>query len=190
MRPWLAPAARQRLPAVSAPALVLGALVVAVLAASLAACTPTASLRVSDAPSATPPPRDAFLVEADWPAVAAWIGRENAEGRAVVVNFFASWCGPCRAEAPVFRAAAERYGDVAFLGVDYRDPRPAGEEFIAEEGIDFPTVWDFQGRLAEPVGARGMPATAFFDTEGRLVETHTGQLDADQLEQRIERVRS
>lgn len=157
------------------------------LALLLAACASddTPDLDVSAAPTATAPPRDARLVDAGWPEVAAWIARENADGRPVVVNLFASWCAPCRAEAPLLRAAADAHPAVAFLGVDHQDRREEGERFLEEERLGFPTVWDWEGDVARAVGGRGMPTTAFFDHEGRLVFTYTGVLTEPLLAQRL-----
>lgn len=167
-----------------------GARLAALLAAAalvLAACggPQVPDLAVADAPSSPAPPWDAHLVEAGWPEMAAFIARENARGRPVVVNYFASWCAPCRAEAPLLRAVANENRDVAFLGVATRDRREDSAAFLDEEQLTFPTLWDWPGDLADVVEARGMPTTAFFDHEGQLVATHTGLLTEAMLAPRL-----
>lgn len=80
------------------------------------------------------------------------------------------------------RAMAERRG-VAFLGIDHLDRREAGAAFLAEEGLAFDaTLYDVAGDVAANIGARGMPTTAVFDAEGRLVALHTGPVTDDDLE--------
>ena len=97
-------------------------------------------------------------------------------GHPVVVNQWASWCGPCRYEFPFFRRQAEKYdGRVAFLGVDSRDGRGAAAEFLKEYPVPFPHFFDEDTRIARLFGgARGWPTTAFYDAEGRLAKTHIG----------------
>ena len=65
---------------------------------------------------------------------------------------------------------------MTFIGVDHRDLVDRGETFLDEYPLGFATLWDFQGEVAEELRARGMPTTAFFDTEGKLVRLHTGIL--------------
>ncbi|MBW3621743.1 MAG: TlpA family protein disulfide reductase [Actinobacteria bacterium] len=134
----------------------------------------------------TAPPADAHLVDGGWPEAAAWIARESAGGRATVVNLFASWCGPCREEAPVLRRAMADHPGIAFLGVDHIDRRPEGEAFLEEEELGFDaTLFDVAGDVAAGIGARGMPTTAFFDRDGRLVALHTGPLTEADLAERL-----
>ncbi|MFA9445535.1 TlpA family protein disulfide reductase [Egicoccus sp. AB-alg6-2] len=116
------------------------------------------------------PPRDVVFEEADWQQVAGWIARENADGRAVVVNLWASWCGPCEREIPLLNQAAADHPDVAFLGVASHDAYEDAREGHAQFGIEFPAVrdadWD---QIAFQLGARGLPTTVTFDTDGRMV---------------------
>lgn len=142
-------------------------------------------LSLADAAQAPAPPRDAHLAEGGWPELAAWVARENRHGRPVVVNYFASWCAPCRDEAPLLRELAARYPDVAFLGIATRDRREDSERFLKEEQLGFPTLWDWHGDSTEAVEAKGMPTTVLFDHEGQLVFTHTGVLTEEMVEPRL-----
>lgn len=138
---------------------------------------------------ASTPARDAVLEDGGWPEAAAWIAREAAAGRPTVVNLFASWCAPCREEAPVLRRAAAAHDDVAFLGIDHVDRRDEGAAFLAEVDIGFDaTLFDVAGDVAAAIGARGMPTTAFFDRDGRLVGLHTGPVTDEDLAARLREV--
>jgi cytochrome c biogenesis protein CcmG, thiol:disulfide interchange protein DsbE len=97
-------------------------------------------------------------------------------GHPVVINKWASWCGPCRAEFPIFqRVATDRGRDVAFLGVDGRDKRGAAERFLAEFPIPFPSYDDPEESIARAIGApANYPVTVFVDEEGKTVFTHQG----------------
>ena len=97
-------------------------------------------------------------------------------GHPVVVNQWASWCGPCRYEFPFFQRQAEKYdGQVAFLGVDSRDSRDAAAAFLKKYPVPFPHFYDKDTRIARLFGgARAWPTTAFYDASGRLAYTHIG----------------
>jgi cytochrome c biogenesis protein CcmG/thiol:disulfide interchange protein DsbE len=98
------------------------------------------------------------------------------KGTPVVVNKWASWCGPCRLEFPEFQSQAEkRGGQVAFLGVLSNDAKDAGQTFLGELPLPYPSYDDPDqdiGRLIK--GAAGFPATAFYDRSGALVHTTLG----------------
>ncbi len=89
-------------------------------------------------------------------------------GTTIVLNFFASWCGPCRLEAPGLRKVSKDYTDrgVQFLGVDYRDNNAAGQAFMDGFGLDYPAVADPAGSLADDYHLLGMPTTFVIDAEG------------------------
>ena len=111
------------------------------------------------------------------------------EGTPVVVNLWASWCGPCRFEFPYFqKVAAERGKKVAFLGVDSQDSDDAANTFLKELPLPYPSVTDPDKDIADEFGARGLPATAFYDESGELQYLHQGPYaSADDLSADIDR---
>ena len=108
-------------------------------------------------------------------------------GHPVVVNQWASWCGPCRYEFPFFSALARRYdGRVAFLGVNSRDSTDAANAFLKEHPVPYPHFSDPDGDVARVFrGGRAFPTTAYYAADGRRTFTHAGsyateaKLDAD-----------
>jgi cytochrome c biogenesis protein CcmG, thiol:disulfide interchange protein DsbE len=103
---------------------------------------------------------------------------EQLRGIPVVVNKWASWCGPCRYEFPWFQSLAERRGgEIAFLGVNANDSSGAAEQFLSELPLPFPSYSDPDLKIAQELGGPplAMPGTAFYDRSGKLVYTHIGQ---------------
>lgn len=112
-------------------------------------------------------------------------------GRPVIVNFWASWCEPCRREAPLLsRAAADQGGDgVAVLGVVFEDEADAVRQFLATYDVGYPALMDPGGRTALDFGVYGLPETFFVDRTGRVVGRLVGELDAASLERALAEVR-
>ena len=110
-------------------------------------------------------------------------------GTPVVVNQWASWCEPCRAEFPFFADSANVHqGDIAFVGVDMQDDRGAAETFIAEFPVSYPHIWDPN---ASAIGSLGggvvSPTTVFIDEAGEVQFVFQGSYATrDQLEADIE----
>jgi thiol-disulfide isomerase/thioredoxin len=105
------------------------------------------------------------------------------EGTPVVVNKWASWCGPCRLEFPWFqKQAASRAKEVAFLGVGANDSEAALETFLEELPLPYPTYYDPDFEIAKELGGptKVLPATAFYDRKGELVYTHAGVYENEQ----------
>ena len=99
------------------------------------------------------------------------------EGTPVVVNKWASWCGPCRLEFPWFqREATDRAREVAFLGVGANDSKDALTTFLEQLPLPYPTYYDPDLEIARELGGprQVFPATAFFDRRGELAYTHAG----------------
>lgn len=98
--------------------------------------------------------------------------------RPAVVNVWASWCGPCRSEAPLLRTAHERFGDqVAFIGVDVQDEQSAARAFIAEFDLGFVHYFDRNRSVPARLGGIGVPITYFVDASGQVVDIHVGIID-------------
>jgi cytochrome c biogenesis protein CcmG/thiol:disulfide interchange protein DsbE len=102
---------------------------------------------------------------------------DDLRGTPVVINKWASWCGPCRAEFPIFQqVAADRGKTVAFLGVNGADKRPAAERFLAARPVPYPSYEDPDERIAQTLkAAKYFPMTIFVDARGRIAFTKAGE---------------
>ena len=101
-----------------------------------------------------------------------------ASGPATVVNFWASWCGPCRSEAPVLRQAHQQYGDrVRFIGVAVDDTAADAKGFINEYQIAFDNYLADGGLMMARYEAFGIPFTVFTDGAGEVLNIHRGIID-------------
>ena len=100
----------------------------------------------------------------------------SLKGYPVVVNMWASWCGPCRFEFPTLQKLSARYGKrVAFLGVDSQDSNAAAATFLKEAPVPYPSYTDPDKKIAAALHATlGLPDTAFYDRAGRLVYLKQG----------------
>ena len=113
---------------------------------------------------------------------------EDLKGRPVVINFWASWCVPCREEAEALQSTYEDYrrDGVVFLGVNIKDSSVGAKEFIDEFDVSYPMVSDPDEELARELGVVGIPETFFIDAEGLFVGSASGRpLDKEQGVQRL-----
>jgi cytochrome c biogenesis protein CcmG, thiol:disulfide interchange protein DsbE len=101
-------------------------------------------------------------------------------GYPVVVNVWASWCGPCREEFPVLQKLSARYGKrVAFLGLNSEDSDDAAATFLREEPVPYPSYTDPDKDIFDSLDAVGLPDTAFYDESGKLVHLKQGPYSDD-----------
>ena len=134
----------------------------------------------------SPPPSASFLPGGR----DAFEARIEKAGKPVVVNKWASWCGPCRLEFPFFRDQAEKRGsDVLFIGVNSNDNRGDAEQFLEEEPVPFKHFEDPKLEIAASFDAvQAFPATAFYDSKGKLAFVHQGPYTTEkQLAEAIDR---
>ena len=115
------------------------------------------------------------------------ISLAELQGKLVVLNFWASWCGPCRSEMPALEAAAKRTAGqpIVFLGVNVQEPPETVRAFVAELGLTFPILPDPTGEIARTYQVRALPTTFFIDREGRLREQFTGEMNASVIDRRL-----
>jgi cytochrome c biogenesis protein CcmG/thiol:disulfide interchange protein DsbE len=108
-------------------------------------------------------------------------------GKVVVLNFWASWCQPCKAEIPLLeklqKQIAARGGTV--LGVNYRDTTGDANAFAQRYGVTFPSLRDVDGDLAQDYGTRALPETFVINQEGKITAVSRGQVNAKFLDQSV-----
>jgi cytochrome c biogenesis protein CcmG, thiol:disulfide interchange protein DsbE len=108
---------------------------------------------------------------------------QGLHGIPVVINKWASWCGPCRLEFPWFQSLAEkRGGQIAFLGVNSNDSDSAAKQFLTELPLPYPSYSDGDLNIAQELGGppQAFPTTAFYDRSGKLVFSHPGVYASEQ----------
>lgn len=141
------------------------------------------------APALELPPLTGSDGPAAWRSAArdGTVALAELRGSPVVVNFWASWCAPCAAEAKVLERAwrQARGSGVLFLGVDTQDNREDARDFIAQFGLTFPHVRSTDRETDREWGVTGLPETFFVDAEGRVVGHVFGTVDDEQLAQGI-----
>ena len=99
-------------------------------------------------------------------------------GRALLINFWASWCEPCREEMPSLqRLATSRAADLQVLTVSFKDPLASAQRFISQSGLQLPVMRDEEGTLARQWGVRVFPSTVLVDSEGIVRSTVRGAVD-------------
>jgi peroxiredoxin len=113
------------------------------------------------------------------------------QGQPVVLNFWATWCAPCREEMPEFVAAYDRYQDdgLVVVGVNAQESASQAAEFMGEFDMAFPVALDVRGDVQQLYNVRGLPTTVFIDREGRIVERWAGLLRASALEELLAEIR-
>ena len=108
-------------------------------------------------------------------------------GRWVMVNFWASWCVPCREEAKALNRLQEERGGPKFtvVGVDSNDLSPDARAFVEKYGAEYPQLRDGQGDLAQDFGTTGVPESYLFDPQGNLREAQAGPVTEEILRERF-----
>lgn len=111
-------------------------------------------------------------------------------GKPIILNFWASWCGPCRREMPYFEEAYKEYADsITFLIVNLtdgsRETEKTADSFIEEEGFSFPIGYDMEGQGTEAYSIYYIPDTYFIDSDGNIVSYVEGSISKENLEENI-----
>ena len=145
----------------------------------------------TDAEEAEPIPAPDFTV---YDADGNQVHLSDYLGKPVVVNFWASWCGPCQLEMPDFQETYLELGEeVQFLMINMtggRETLENAQAFIAEQGYTFPVFFDQDADAARTYGAYSLPTTYFIDAEGNAVAQATGAIDRETLQTGIDMIYS
>ena len=104
------------------------------------------------------------------------VALSDLEGQVVMVNFWATWCGPCREEMPHLEALYQRYGALGFtlLGVNVEEDSSGADEFLAETPVSFPILFDPNNNVSELYNVVAMPSTVLIDKSGNMRYIHHG----------------
>jgi peroxiredoxin len=111
-------------------------------------------------------------------------------GKAVVINFWATWCGPCRSEMPALQKTAEEYAEQGMLlwGVDVGEPSDLVQSFVNELGLTFPLLLDRDSKVSRQYRVFGLPTTVFVKRDGVISDVAIGAMDKATLDKYVTRV--
>ncbi|GAC1342636.1 MAG: hypothetical protein NVSMB27_01740 [Ktedonobacteraceae bacterium] len=114
----------------------------------------------------------------------------NLKGKPIVLNFWASWCDPCKREAPILQSAWQRVQsqDVIFIGINYQDAQSDALAFLRTYSITYPNVQDPNSSTAINYGVTGVPETVFIDRRGIVVHKIIGELTTQMLQSNIQQI--
>jgi cytochrome c biogenesis protein CcmG/thiol:disulfide interchange protein DsbE len=128
------------------------------------------------------------LDENAWRPDLTRIDLDDLLGQPLVINFWASWCEPCRREAPDLEASWREYQEhgVVFLGIAYKDAATKAERHLSEFDVSYPNVLDPAGRTARDYGVTGVPETFVVDGSGELIRHYIGEVTSAQLAEVID----
>jgi len=112
------------------------------------------------------------------------VGLKDYRGRLIFLNFWATWCGPCRAEMPSMQRLWEEFKeeDFVILAIDIQEESKLVSSFMNERGLSFPVLLDEKGKVARSYGIRGIPTTFFLNPEGEIIGKAVGARDWDSEE--------
>ncbi len=116
----------------------------------------------------------------------------DLRGKAVLLNFWASWCAPCRDEAPALESSWKKYKDrdVVFIGVNVWDDKDMALRYVEKFGGGYVNGVDPKGEIAVEYGIAGVPETYFIDPSGKIVDKYTGILTEQSIDYFLERALS
>ena len=110
-------------------------------------------------------------------------------GRPVILNFWATWCPPCRAEIPFFQQSQLKYnGRAIILGIDQAEPLSLVAPFVADLGMTYPILLDLESAVSDSYGVVALPTTFFIDSNGVVQKVHPGIISQGVLEDEIEQL--
>ena len=117
----------------------------------------------------------------------ASIGTDELKGHAVVLDFWATWCPPCKAEMPIIDRVASRYKSrgLVVVGINTSDGEGAGAAWAKSHGISYPIAFDAENEAARAYGVETLPTIVVISKTGKVVARRTGVTDADELERLV-----
>jgi thiol-disulfide isomerase/thioredoxin len=146
--------------------------------------TPQGSV-IPQAKRATAPTFSGTLLDGDR------FASSSLSGKVAVINFWGSWCPPCRVETPEFQQVHSEDPDVAFLGVNVKDDKQLARAFVTSKDITFPSLFDPRGEVAlafRDYPANAIPSTIVLDRKGRVAAVYTAAVTQDDLRKVLDAV--
>ncbi|MGQ0383750.1 MAG: TlpA disulfide reductase family protein [Gammaproteobacteria bacterium] len=156
----------------------------AALLLALAACLPLAGTTTAGAPATAPEFRLANRAGGE-------VALSSLRGQVVMINFWASWCGPCRQEFPALDQIYRKYKPMGFtlVGINVESEKADAERFLGQWPVTFPILFDPKNRVSAEYGVRAMPTTVLVDRQGRLRWVHMAYKPGDEAKY-VEQVRA